>query len=456
MQNYILCKYGYGIKLNHDDDDINLDKIKKDLTFVEKDSNFNKYRKKKKIILCYWTSKNYLYVPRFYGQQNIQKLTFDYPNSIQHNIKSFKGELRDYQKNIVNKILEVLPDTMGGMINMGTGTGKTVTSLYLIHKIKSKTIIIVHTIQLLEQWQERIKQFLPEAKIGIIQGKRFEIDVDITIAMLQTLTINYFLYNWNTFETFECAIIDECQHISAKKFSLILHKLQTKYRFGLTATPRKDVFQKVIDYHIGPSLVSYYHNLYVPKIQIYSLNINIPIPKNWKGELVYSRFINELSYSEIRNQIISDKVINIQKDFNHERKIIIFTHRIKQIEILHKLLKNYNSGILIGSMKQYEREHTLNYKSIIITTYSLAKEGMDVPGLDTLVIAAPIGGHCVQVSGNKSYGDIEQVVGRILRKQNKFEPLVLDFYDQFLWPIRRQFKQRKYFYTAKRYPFEFV
>ena len=166
-----------------------IDKIKNDLTVkaflpntLIKTEPFPIYRE----------SIGKIYVPRFYGENNYgiansTKLV-NY-NSID---LSFNGELRDYQVAIVNKYIKhvnTIPSRGGGgLLEIGCGKGKTVMALRIISLLKVKTLVIVHKGFLLNQWVERINQFLPNARIGKIQGPHFDIEnKDIVIGMLQSL-----------------------------------------------------------------------------------------------------------------------------------------------------------------------------------------------------------------------------------------------------------------------------
>ena len=131
------------------------------------------------------------YLPRYFGIN-----TFGQPNEIKItkgldiNIE-FSGTLKERQYFIANKFLNhINNDNYGGLLDLYTGAGKTVLALYLLSKIKKKTLIIVHKGFLLDQWIERINQFLPNAKIGKIQGQIIDIeDKDIVIGMLQSLSM---------------------------------------------------------------------------------------------------------------------------------------------------------------------------------------------------------------------------------------------------------------------------
>ena len=195
-----------------------------------------------------------MYLPRFYG---INK--YGVPDKIEipegMNINAnFKGGLRDYQVNIVNKFTGHIKDYNnigGGLLEVDTGLGKTVIALNIISVLKKKTLIVVHKEFLMDQWIERINEFLPGTSVGKIQGKTMDIEgKDICIAMLQSLSMKD--YDLTQFASFGFTIIDEVHHMGAEVFSQALLKVVTHYVLGLSATmERKDGLTKVFKMLIG-------------------------------------------------------------------------------------------------------------------------------------------------------------------------------------------------------------
>lgn len=169
---------------------------------------------------CYRENDKKIYIPRFFGSK-----LFGIPKSCDltientHNLK-FVKTLRDYQINIVNTYIDyVTNDTHGGgaILEVPCGRGKTVMALDIISKLKQKTIIIVHKEFLMNQWIERIEEFLPDARVGKIQGPLFDVeDKDIVIGMLQTLYIKD--YGSKAFSQFGLTIIDEVHRIGSEQF----------------------------------------------------------------------------------------------------------------------------------------------------------------------------------------------------------------------------------------------
>jgi superfamily II DNA or RNA helicase len=196
---------------------------------------------------CYRESNNKLYLPRYYGIE-----IFGLPK--RYNVSDgdiihleFNGILRDYQIPVIEKTLAFLRDNpySCGLLELYCAWGKTTGTLHLItnllsHNTGLKTLIIVHKEFLMNQWIERIQQFIPGARIGKIQGNIIDIEnKDIVLCMLQSLVLKD--YSIETFSSFGLTIIDEVHHISSETFSNALFKVVTKHMIGLSATmERKD------------------------------------------------------------------------------------------------------------------------------------------------------------------------------------------------------------------------
>lgn len=201
----------------------------------------------------YRESSNKFYVPHYYGIEKFG-LPKEYKISEGTNIDlTFAGKLRDYQEPVVNKYINHCINVKygGGLLELPCAWGKTSGSLYILSKLKKKTLVIVHKEFLLNQWIERIQQFLPKARIGKIQGQIIDIDdKDIVIGMLQSLSMKE--YPTSVFDSFGFTIIDEVHHISSEVFSKSLFKLVTKYMLGLSATmERKDCTTHVFKMFLG-------------------------------------------------------------------------------------------------------------------------------------------------------------------------------------------------------------
>ncbi len=205
---------------------------------------------------AYRESDKKLYLPRYFAEELFGPAKESkIPDGLNVNLQ-FNGKLRDYQEPVINKFLNHLDLTningsKGGLLELYCAWGKTSASLYICCQIKKKTLVIVHKEFLMNQWIERIQQFIPGARIGKIQGQTVDIeDKDIVLCMLQSLVLKD--YPASTFDSFGLTIIDEVHHISSETFSNALFKIVTKYMLGLSATmDRKDGTTNVFKMFLG-------------------------------------------------------------------------------------------------------------------------------------------------------------------------------------------------------------
>jgi superfamily II DNA or RNA helicase len=202
---------------------------------------------------AYRESPNKFYVPHYYGIENFGKpKEYKLSEGIDINLE-FNGKPRDYQEHVIDKFLShcLSRSCGGGLLELHTGWGKTCAGLYILTKLKKKTIILVHKEFLMNQWIERIQHFLPNARIGKIQGPVIDVkDKDIVLCMLQSLILKD--YDQKIIDDFGFTIIDEVHHISSQSFSNSLFKLVTKYMLGLSATMnRKDGTTEVFKMFLG-------------------------------------------------------------------------------------------------------------------------------------------------------------------------------------------------------------
>ena len=201
----------------------------------------------------YRESSNKLYIPRYFGEEYLGPPKEIKITEGENTDLFFQGTLRDYQEPVVGQFLNYVSQqpSLGGLLELPCAWGKTSASLYICSQLKKKTLVIVHKEFLMNQWVERIQQFLPTARIGKIQGQIIDIEnKDIVLCMLQSLSMKE--YPSSTFDSFGFTIIDEVHHISSETFSNALFKLVTKYMLGLSATmERKDGTSKVFKMFLG-------------------------------------------------------------------------------------------------------------------------------------------------------------------------------------------------------------
>ena len=214
---------------------------------------------------------------------------------------------------------------------------------------------------------------------------------------------------------------------------------------GLSATPkRKDGLSKVFEWYLGPYV--YINKSKVETRPIESIMINYTNhhsdyckeeTTNY-GKTCIPRMLTNICNFQRRTCLIVDLIKNIYKDNN--RNILVLSGRIEHLRDISKLLLSENIsdvGFYIGGMKEGQLKESEN-KRIILASYAMSSEGMDIPSLNTLILASPM-------------SDIEQSVGRILRKEHEsLIPQVYDIMDNFSVFINQSIK-RKRFYKSKKY-----
>tara|TARA_Y100000992_G_scaffold278731_1_gene224506 strand:- start:168 stop:1601 length:1434 start_codon:yes stop_codon:yes gene_type:complete len=382
-----------------------------------------------------------MYIPRFYGISVYglpDETRLEEPDK--SNMK-FMGELRPYQNNIVSTYHKGL-EKGGGLLEVPCGRGKTVCALKIAADIGLKTIVIVHKGFLLNQWIERIQQFIPNAKVGKIQGKVIDVEgKDIVIGMLQSLSMKE--YPEELFSSFGLTIVDEVHHIAAEVFVRSLFKIVTKYVLGLSATMnRKDGLTKVFKMFLGEILYKEKRegndNVLVKAITYKSTDDEFnEVKYDYRGNPVYSTMISKLCTYNPRSEFIIKVITDIYNE-NTEQQIMILAHNKNLLKYLHDAIDSRNIapvGYYIGGMKETELKKS-ELKKIIIGTYAMASEALDIKTLTTLVMATP-------------KTDITQAVGRILRTKDH-TPLVIDIIDQHDVFIN-QWKKRKSYYKKENY-----
>lgn len=388
----------------------------------------------------YRESTTKIYLPRFYGLDNYgQPERKIIPEGDTISV-SFKGKLRDYQTDIVKTWLSKTKKHGCGLIEADCGAGKTVIATKIIATLGKKTLIIVHKDFLAKQWRERLNQFIPAARIGLIQGPTIDIeDKDIVIGMLQSLSMKD--YSPEIFKEFGFTIIDECHHISAEVFSRVLFKSVTKYMLGLSATmERQDKLTSIFKMFLGPIVARWkrgsQENVTVKAIE-YGFNNEEynKVMLNYRGQTDYVKMITKITEFSNRTEFI----LKILKDnwIENNGQILVIGHRKTQLIYIHDAIKQRGFatvGYYIGGMKEKDLKISEG-KNIVIATYQMAEEALDIKSLNTILMATP-------------KKDVRQSVGRIMR--SKGDKMVLDIVDthpnfQRYWDERRRWYNRQHF-----------
>lgn len=311
-------------------------------------------------------------------------------------------------------------------------THNTLIALRLAEKLQQKTLIIVPKQDLLRQFKDEYEKYFP-GKCGIIQGKKVKIE-DVTVATVQSLK-NRIRDNSLRPDTFGCLVIDECHLFVTKQSRAVLEYFNAFYRYGFTGTMgRSDGQIQAIEWIIGPVIMKKQIERAQPTIEIYEYPKKIFMDE-------YHNIIAEQVLHRERNQLIYD----IAKEKRAEgRRVLILTKRVAHAE---EIAQDTACYIFKASDAKGVRDEFLSAAkscpdsiSILMGTYALLGTGIDIPGLDTLILAGDL----------KSDVLLEQSAGRILRLfSDKASPVIIDIHDTGNPILRRQGKIRQEFYTSQ-------
>lgn len=459
--NYI-SKKGYVVHKHKDNDNL-IWKIKKDLNVTAKGcpgygpdepASFKVYIENDKKI----------YIPVHYGLKHGGQIKTKLPFTPEKIKLKFASKLRAYQKDIIDTYMNYVGDDIvsGGIISVGCGRGKTVMALNIISRLCYKTLIIVNTGVLYDQWIERIDQFLPDARVGLIRGKTIDIyEKDIVIAMVNSISDprKDTQYPVDMFDCFGLIVADECHHLSAAQFSRSLMKHTFPRTLGLTATPdRQDGLTYVFKYFLGNII---YKDDEIKKTEEEMQLDHIPDAiVDTINYINYDKTYNKivLNYKKQPNTIAmetnivnfiprTNMIIKVLKELladNKKRNVFILSSRRDHVftieeKIKAKKLAKGSVGVIVGGMSQNAIKESME-KQIIVATFKIAEEGFDCKKLNTIILATP-------------KKNVEQAVGRILRvkkTERKVIPLIINICDMFgsyiNWGTKRNayFKKKKY------------
>lgn len=321
-----------------------------------------------------------------------------------------------------------------------TVTHNTVMAIKIISMIAKKTLIVVHKEFLLNQWIERIQEFLPTAKIGRIQGPIFESKgKDIVIGMLQTLYDRDFPEN--SFDDFGLMIVDEVHRIGSCQFSKALLRIQTPLMLGVTATlERKDGLTKVIHHFIGPTVYSDTQGLknedgsvLVRSMTFVSKDMEFnDVATDYRGNTMFSTMITKLCNHGPRIRFLVQILADLVEETPEAQILVLGHNRSLLVELNDAIVGKEIAtvGYYLGGMKAKALEDSTE-KQIILATYAMASEGFDHKNLSILVMVTP-------------KTDIIQSVGRIFRKKHD-RPLIVDVVDQHD-VFQNQWRKRRAYY----------
>ena len=359
----------------------------------------------------------------------------------QDNVIIYGGEtvpLYDYQKEAVVEMI----GAKYGILKSKPGSGKTQMGIALIKAHRRRALWLCHTADLLNQSMERALRYISPELIGTITEGKVNVGAGVTFATVQTMA-NLELTQYRDY--WDVVIVDECHRVSASastftRYEKVLNHLAARHKYGLSATPeRSDGLIKATFALLGGIAYS------VPDSAVADRTMGVIVRKvetdteitdeclNDDGTINYTMMLDHITTDPERNKLIAKKIMEEKR-----HSCLILSDRLAQLEAIRALLPYemqeesvYINGKMQSKKAKAEREQALEdmrtgKKKYLFASYSLSKEGLDIPRLDRLFLASPV----------KFSAVITQAVGRVQRTfQGKETPIVYDFVDDigFCW-----------------------
>lgn len=407
-----------------------------------------------KTITSYEEDATTFYIPRGF-KSNLIEIAAEHGNKIQFidETISFQRnpamqmktelQLKDYQKKALGKLVI----TGEGIVTAPCGGGKTVTGIAIAMTLKQPTLILVHTVTLLTQWVNELtdKAYLPEPVATYGAGKNQIGNVTVGIVQAVTRMIPPALRQF--LSSFGCVILDEAHHCPAVTFLGIMNHCYAKYRFGLTATPkRKDGIEFLMFDTIGPVVFSITDDDLRLEGRSQSCSVRTIITSTYSEYTAssWNNLIDDLIENRMRNELIVDNVV---QTWNQGHFSLVISDRVSHCFELDAMLKSkgMNSQLLVGAVDKKKRDWVVeqskkNLVDVIVAT-KVADEGLDIPSLSCIHLTTP--------TGNDQ--KIQQRVGRIRRPQEGKTSLIADYVDSRIETCLRMFKLRRNLYRRLRF-----
>ena len=358
--------------------------------------------------------------------------------------------LFDYQKNAVEDVLRA----KNGILVAPCGSGKTQMGLEAVARIGGKTLWLAHTTDLLTQSMNRAKQCfgLPASEYGTITAGKVNVGNTLTFATVQTAS-NIDLSQYR--DEWDCIVVDECHKAVGSPtqmmmFYKVLSALSARYKIGLTATPYRadglercmfallggiihEVPQSAVAGNTVPVRVKFVNTGYTPCID----NIT-----DGDGTLNYAKLISDMTENKDRNAVIVGEIQRAAQN----GAVLVLSDRLQHLDELERVVRNSGQltarlGIAATKAEKERRARMLTdlnngLLNVVFATYKLAKEGIDVPNLRTVVLSCPV----------KDKTTVIQSAGRVARKADGKEyGTVVDFSDDFGMLYGYEKKRRGYY-----------
>ena len=357
--------------------------------------------------------------------------------------------LYPYQQKAVQRCIEA----RNGVLVMPCGSGKTNCGLEIVSRLGVPTLWLTHTQDLLTQSMNRAKSVLnvPLSSYGTITGGKVNIGTGLTFATVQTMSkLDLSQYK----DVWGCIIVDECHKAigtptRAMQFYKVLSQLSCRYKYGLTATPKRaDGMEKAMFALLGNVIFEVSRDevadttcpVSVVTVETgYSPDLNIALCGD--GTINYAGLVDDMTHDTKRFGVVSETIESL------DGAVLVLGNRV---EYLKNLSEKYSKRSIclsaIGASKSAKKTRKEALKKLndgdldcVFATYQLAKEGLDVPNLRYVVLATP----------EKDETTVTQAAGRVARKYDgKDMGYVIDFVDDF-GMLRGWYRKRQSIFSKK-------
>lgn len=297
------------------------------------------------------------------------------------------------------------------LINANPAWGKTFTGIAIARKLRQKTLVVVHTQALRDQWAEEVYKTL-KIDPGIVGGTKSNFEGPIVIANVQKLNnIESTIYN----KRFGTVIMDESHHVPATIFSNIIDRMHARYKIGLTASKRRKDGRHVIfqDYFSKNNFIADNSNSMTPVVH----RLQLPIVVKDGGDSWALR-VNELTANPSYQKYIAT-IASAYAQKGH--KVLVIASRTDLL-IAAKILTD-RSVCITGEIKDTEDRKKLVNKilsgeaDVLYGSQNIFSEGISINPLSCLILATPINNDPL----------LEQLIGRVTRMMpGKRQPVIVD------------------------------
>lgn len=347
--------------------------------------------------------------------------------------------LRDYQAAAIERLFKVTQ----GTVVIPCGGGKTRVGVGALARLRTPTLVLVHTLDLAEQWRGELQRLLG-VDAGVV-GDGQEAPAPVTVAVIQALT------RWQSprlatfLEGFGLLILDEAHHVAATSFREIVGQCPARYRLGLTATPeREDGLTPLLDLHFGPPVAQVTHEelvaagmLVVPEIRA----VPTAFTFDYTGADDYAPMLAALAADDERNELVLGTVA---AEAGAGHTCLVLSGRVDHCELLVDRLKQagVSAALLAGPVAKDRRRAVLEDaragRLAVVVATSLADEGLDLPRLSRVFLAYP----------GRARGRTVQRLGRLMRPHpGKTDAVLFDFVDRRIPILRRHHLERRRLYA---------